>query len=209
VSLRRPSAAVALALLAAPLLARPDEGRMAIRRDEGSPPITVDKVDAQGVISGGTAGNVTGSVRSIDRGARKVVLHAWERVETIDVGPEVKNLEKLNPGDRVSIRYRVGLVLHPLAAGEAADPPEASRQDRKTGSGDVLSGTEMLRGRTVATVESVDATGRSVTMKTSEGTVLHLKVAADVPLDRFKAGDRFRATYSAALAATVDPVYRD
>lgn len=207
-TLRRPLAA-ALALLAFPLLARADDGRMTIRRDDGSPPITVDKVDAQGVISGGTAGSVTGNVRSIDRAARKVVLHAGDRVETLDVGPEVKNLEKLNVGDRVSIRYRVGLVLHPLAAGEVADPPEASRQGKKTGAGDVLSGNEIVRGRTVATVESVDAANRTVTLTTPDGPPVHLKVAGGVPLDAFKTGSRFRATYSAGLAATVDPVYRD
>jgi hypothetical protein len=207
VTLRR--SLVALALLASPLLAAADDARMALRPDDGSPPITVDKVDAQGVFSGGTAGSVTGNVRSIDRAARKVVLHAGDRVETLDVGPEVKNLERLNVGDRVSIRYRVGLVLHPLAAGEVADPPEASKQGKRTGTGDVLSGSEVVRGRTVATVETVDAATRSVTLKAADGAVVHLKVAPGLPLDRFQAGGRFRATYSAGMAATVDPVYRD
>jgi hypothetical protein len=196
-------------VLAAPLPARADDARMTIRRDDGSPPITIEKVDAQGVLSGGAAGSVVGNVRSVDRAKRQVVLHAGDRVETMDVGPEVKNLERLDVGDRVSIRYRVGLVLHPLAAGEAAEASEASRQGKKTGAGDVLSGNEVLRGRTTATVESVDAPARTATMRTAEGAVLHLKLGPDVAADRLKVGDRFRATYSAAMAATVDPVYRD
>jgi hypothetical protein len=206
----RPFAAAVLAtLLALPLGVGADDPRMTIRRDDGSPPITLDKIDAQGVISGGSAGSVVGNVRSVDRARRQVVLHAGDRVETLDIGPEVKNLDRLEAGDRVSIRYRVGLVLHPLAPGEAADAPEASRQGKKTGTGDVLSGNEIVRGRTTATVEAVDAPARAATMRTVDGAVLHVKLGPDVAADRLKVGDRFRATYSAAMAATVDPVYRE
>ena len=208
--LRRLLFAAALAsLLPVPLPARGDDVRMDIRPEKGPPPINVDQVDAQGVLSGKASGGVTAHVRAIDRAKREVTLHGdGGRVETMQVGPEVKNLEKLNVGDRVEIRYSAGLVLHRLAAGSEESAPEVSKQRKSTGSGDVLSGSEVVRARETVAVTGVDPTSRMVEMKDAQGTILRVKLGPAIDLAAVKVGDRFTATYYGAMAVAVDPTYR-
>jgi len=108
----------AIAMLLATLPVRADDPPRSLQTKKARPAITLDRTDEKGVVSGGRVVNVTANVKAVDLATREVTLHgSGGRVETIRVGPEVKNLEKLERGDRVNIRYREGLVLRVQAPG--------------------------------------------------------------------------------------------
>jgi hypothetical protein len=70
----------------------------------------------------------------------------------------------------------------------------------------VLSGTETVRARLGLTVLSIDPATKVVTLEDAEKRTYHVKAGEGVSLDRVKVGDRFRATYSAAMAVAVKPI---
>jgi hypothetical protein len=209
---RGPALAIAIAtvLLSAPSPGRADDPRMAIQPGKGPSPIPVKRTDEKGVVSGGVMESMVAHVKHVDLSKREVTLRGpGGRVETFEAGPEVKNLEKLEVGDRVSIRYRVGVVLRLQPPGEESAAPEVSNQVQRTGKGDVLAGTETLRVRTTMTVASIDTASRVVTLQAKDGKTYLVEAGPDVALDAVKVGDRFTATYSAALAVSVEPTYRE
>ena len=198
-------AAIALLLLALP--ARGDDPTRVLQPKKAPPVITLDRTDEKGVVSGGRVVNVTANVKAVDLSRREVTLHgSGGRVETIRVGPEVKNLEKLERGDRVSIRYREGLVLRVQAPGAGDVAPEAQRKVDRTGVGDVLSGSETVRARETLAITSIDPGARLVTLEGTDGKTYAVKAGPNVALDRVKVGDKFTATYSSAMAVSVEPV---
>ncbi len=203
-------AAVAAALLSAPFPTRGDDARMAIQPEKGPLPITVDRTDEKGVVSGGRVESMTARVKAIDLANREVTLHGpGGRVETIRAGPEVKNLEKLEVGDRVTIRYRAGLVLRLQPPGGEDAAPEASSEVQRVGRGDALAGTQTVRARATMTVAAIDAASRVVRLQGADGKTYLVKAGPDIALDRVKVGDKFTATYSAAMAVSVEPTLRE
>jgi hypothetical protein len=200
--------AVAVSLLAPPA-ARGDDPAMAIRAEKGPPIVTLEKTKEAGVVSGSVQDSITAHVKSVDLAKRQVVLDAGGgRVQTMVAGPEVKNLERLQRGDRVSIRYRAGLVLRLKGGDVAVSAPEVSKELKSTGVGDELSGTEIVRARVVLSVVEVDPATKVVTLVDADGRRYRVKAGEGVSLDHVKAGDKFAATWSAAMAVSVDPVYR-
>jgi hypothetical protein len=210
-SLRALAVAVAAALVASPPAAWcDDDPRMAVHAKKGPPVITLQKTEEQGVVSGKLQDSMTAHVKSVDLAKREVVLDAGGgRLETVVAGPDVKNLEKLQRGDRVEIRYRAGLVLRLQAAGADDTAPEVAKEIQNTGRGDALSGTETVRARLLLTVVAIDPATKVVTLEDADKRNYRVKAGEGVSLDRVKIGDRFRATYSAAMAVSVDPIYRE
>jgi len=205
---RRALAAALASLLVAPLAARAEDPRMLVH-PEKAPAVPVDRTDEEGVLAGKRTESLTAHVRSVDLAKRQVVLRLPEdRVETIEAGPEVQHLERLERGDRVNLRYRVGLVLRPLAPGAAEAAPEVEKQLKRSERGDVLSGTETVTARLGVTVAAVDAASRTVTLQDAGGRTYRAVLGPGVALDRVKVGDRFTATWSAAMALSVEPTGR-
>jgi hypothetical protein len=207
--MHRLPAFAAIALLVATLPVHADDPPRVLQTKKARPVITLDRTDEKGVVSGGRVMNVTANVKSVDLSSREVTLHGdGGRVETIRIGPEVKNLEKLQRGDRVNLRYREGLVLRLQTAGGEDVAPEIQRKVERTGVGDVLSGTETVRARETLVVASIDLAARAVTLRGPDGKTYAVKAGPNVALDLVKVGDRFTATYSAATAVSVEPVSR-
>lgn len=204
------STIAAAVLLLATLPARAEDPARALQPAKGAPVLTLDRTDEAGVVSGGRLVNVTAHVRSVDLSKREVTLHGdGGRVETLRVGPEMKNLERLQRGDRVRIRYREGLVLRLQAPGDADVVPDVQKKVDRTGVGDVLSGSETVRARETLVITAIDPAGRLVTLRGPDAKPYTVKAGKDVALERVKVGDRFTATYSASTVLSVEPVYRE
>ena len=208
--LRLAALASLVALTTVPAAARADDPRPVLQAEGAPAPITIDGTDEPGVVSGTRTGSVVAHVRAIDYGSRELTLHAEDgRVQKFHVAPEVRNLERINVGDRVSLRFREGLVLRHQPPGREDAVPEARNQLTPTGKGDVISGTEVIRSRATVTVTAVDLAARTTTLQGADGKVWVVKAAPGLGMEKVKVGDKFIATYSAALAVSVDPVYGD
>ncbi len=157
----------------------------------------------------GTVTNVariTAAVESIDAAARTVTLKGPSgQPVTLAVGPEVKNFDQIKVGDMVVARYLESLTLELKKGGTAI----RSRTERETGAaakpGARPAATAGRQVTVVADVTAVDAKKRVVTLRGPQRTV-ELKLRDPEQIKLIKVGDQVEATYTEAVALSVEPV---
>ena len=146
----------------------------------------------------------TATVQSIDAVDRTVTLaHADGSTDIYQCGPEVRNFAQIKVGDQVTatVAESVAVVLLkggiPPAAGAATLMVRAPQGDKPSGRVvDTIAAT--------ATVVSVNAETRHVTLAMPDGKNKTVKVGPDVDLTNVKAGDvvGVKITRSFAIAVT-------
>ncbi len=148
---------------------------------------------------------VTAVVTDIDVAKRLVTLKGSDgNEETLEVGPEVKNLPQVRKGDEVTVTYHESIVFQLFKPGEAkpgfsaAQTGDRARPGEKPGAGEAETLTM------TATVEKVDRVAPSLTLKRADGTIVHLPVRDASKLDPVKVGDLLEITYTRALAVAVE-----
>lgn len=156
-------------------------------------------------IAAGATASVTATVEAVDLATREVALRGPDgKLVRFVAGPEVRNLEQVEIGDKVDVVYAIGMVVALAQAGEGIhkreDTVETSRAQAGHKPAGIVRHTVYARG----TVESVDTQARTVTIKGALRTVT-LPVSDDVNLDKIKVGDEVDAAYTESLAITVRP----
>jgi hypothetical protein len=75
---------------------------------------------------------MTASIERIDLSSRTVVVRAENGLESIVVvGPQVRNLDQVHVGDRIALRYYIGIAAEVTKPGSAVQNPlETSAQVR-------------------------------------------------------------------------------
>lgn len=148
---------------------------------------------------------ITAAVTAVDVGKRLVTLKDSDGAErTIEVGPEVRNLAQVKRGDEVIVTYHESVVFQLHKPGEAkpgvgfASGGERAQPGEKPGA----VGAEAVT--ITATVEGVDKTKPSITLKKPDGEVVTLPVRDASKLDPVKVGDLLEITYTQALAIAVE-----
>jgi hypothetical protein len=150
--------------------------------------------------------SIVASVEAVDQAKRTVTLKGPDgKSTTIAVGPEAKNFGQVKVGDQVNVKYIEALTLELKKGGTA---PVAMTQS--VGGGTAKAGAKPggAIGREVkvtANVVAVDAATQSVTLKGPERTV-SMKVQNPDQFKLIKVGDQVEATYTEALAISVEPV---
>jgi hypothetical protein len=156
----------------------------------------------------GVAANVVevkAAVELVDKANRTVtVKNAKGESNTIAVGPEVKNFDQIKAGDQVVLRYVEALSLElkkgaklPVARTES-EKGATAKPGEKPAAG---AGRQM---HVVADVVAVDAANKTVTLRGPRQTV-NLKVADPEQFKLVKVGDQVEATYTEAVALSVEP----
>jgi hypothetical protein len=157
----------------------------------------------------GVAANVveiTASVQAVDKANRTVTIKGPRgRVETVTAGPEVKNFDQIKVGDNVVLRYVEALSLELKKGGTAP----VARTDREVG-GTAKPGEKPAAGvgrqiHVTANVVAVDAATQTVSLKGPKRTV-DLHVGDPEQFKLVKVGDQVEATYTEAVALSVEPV---
>jgi hypothetical protein len=157
----------------------------------------------------GVAANVveiTATVQAVNKADRTVTIKGPKgNVETITAGPEVKNFDQIKVGDQVVLRYVEALSLELKKGGKA--PVE--RTD-STMAGTAKPGEKPAAGvgrqvQVTANVVAVDAATQTVTLKGPQRTV-NLHVGDPAQFKLVKVGDQVEATYTEAMALSVEPV---
>jgi hypothetical protein len=148
------------------------------------------------------------TVQTIDPATREVSLRGPRGSFIVVVSPEVKNLDKVQVGDKVVVSYYEGVAAQ-MAKGatKATDPAES---DFKTpGQSNARPGGG--RGTSVTTrviIEDVDPGTNTVAFKRSDGTV-HIIAVKSPKMQQFirtlKRGDAVDVTYTESVAVDVVP----
>lgn len=152
---------------------------------------------------------VVATVDAVDLATRRVTLTDAEgRRLPLVVGPQVRNLDQVEVGDQVVVRYREAL------AAELKIPGAPSRVGQVTASAtEAPAGarpqTEVSRQiTTTVRIENVDPTGPTVSFTGPNG-ILRMIQVRDPGMQEFartlKAGDEVDITYTEAVALSVAP----
>jgi Cu/Ag efflux protein CusF len=148
---------------------------------------------------------ITASVEAIDAAARTVTLKGPRgNVVTLPLGPQVKNFDQIKVGDMVAVRYYEALSLELKKGGSGI----RERSERE-GTASAQPGEQPAAGAArqvtvVADVVAVDPKRQTVTLRGPKRTV-DLRVKDPKQLKLVKVGDQVEATYTEAMAVSVEP----
>ncbi len=148
---------------------------------------------------------MTATVEAIDQKTRIVTIKGPEGgVVTFKAGKEVVNLPQVQVGDKVVLDYIESLAVRMAKPGEIRDEKVDLSGSAVPGS---KPGALEATGTTItATIEAIDKTNNTVTLKGPDGGVRTVKVQDPGNLEKVKVGDTLLITYTEAVALSVKSV---
>jgi hypothetical protein len=187
------ASALAIATLGFPAFAQqPATGGTVVTSEPGKATIT-------------SAAEVSARVVGIDKATRTVTLKgAKGKVMDIVAGDEVKNFDQIRLGDMVVARYVQALTLElrkTKGGGDAVVKEAAVRAQP----GERPAGAVARQVTVIADVIGVDPKKKTITLKGPKGNVVELDVQNPDQFKVVKKGDQVEATYTEALALSVEP----
>jgi hypothetical protein len=197
-----PVLAVGCALLAAPGMPSEAFGQAAQRQQ---PDVTVAWTT-----------EIVATVESVDQQSREVLLRGpGGNLVNVEAGPEVRNLDRVKPGDHVVVRYIEALAAS-LARADQSGGAMVQGQGgvaRTTTPGPGARPTGVVGGQVRATVrvEGIDRATNTVTFVGPSGGVRTVAVRepdAQRFLQTLKAGDLVDLVYTESVAIAVEPMPR-
>ena len=144
-------------------------------------------------------------VESVDAKNRTVVLKTPSgQSEEFYVDPQVRNFDKVKPGDNVVLRYHVGVAAEIKPGGTNA---KAVQEKLAAGKAPLGGSVDHTISATVI-IESVDTSFNTVTFKRADGKTR--TVSVDSPkgqefIRKLKKGDAVEITYTEAVAVSLEP----
>ena len=154
---------------------------------------------------------LTATVEDLDLANRLITLKGSEgKKVTTQVGPKVKNLDKVKVGDEVKVQYYLAILVSAKRVGD-----DAKRGEQIIESGAVTSAPGQMpagiAGREVKeTVEilGTDKYKKSIAFRGADGKFR--EISMDAPhlegrLEDFKEGEKYEVVYREALAVFVEP----
>jgi hypothetical protein len=148
---------------------------------------------------------ITAEVVGIDRVDRSVVLRGPKgNVVSIEVSHAARNFDQIKLGDQVKIEYHESVALY---LGKHGQKPEASAGliAARSKKGAKPAGLVVEAVNVSATVQAIDRTKRTVTLKGADGRLVTTKVDQSMKaFDTLKVGDTVHARYTEAIAISVE-----
>jgi hypothetical protein len=149
---------------------------------------------------------ISAQVVGIDKGTRTVTLKGPKgNIVDVVAGDEVKNFDQIQLGDFVFARYLEALTLElkKTKAGirEKREVEEAARAKP----GERPAGVVARQVTVLADVTAVDPKNKTITLKGPKGNFVTLDVQNPDQFKVVKKGDQVEATYTEALALSVEP----
>ncbi len=161
---------------------------------------------AQKEFSASRSETLTAKVKKIDLKTREVTLVGEDGVQTtFKAGDDVKNLDKVKVGDVVSTTLDQTLTLWILQPDQPAPELSVGTDVYRAAPGQKPGGMMTTDLAGVATVESIAADRKSVTVKGPRGNLVKLAVRHPENLDGVVVGTRIGFAYSETLAIGVSP----
>lgn len=154
--------------------------------------------EVEGVIR---AADTLATIETVDPKARQVLVKLPDStLVTLQVGPQVKNLDQLKPGDHVLAKYVEAKVVHLKKSAEKPTPVAK-----------VTIGVAPPPGaevKAVTTIVGIDPARGTVALSGSDNQAETLTVPESEKADvkDLKVGDNVEVTYTKGVAISLDPV---
>ena len=164
-------------------------------------------VCAAGELPGGTVSNLvvtTATVEKIDMTTREVTLQGeeGEAPVTIIVEPDVRNLDQVRVGDRVTFTVSEELAI--FAAPQGGGPSMTqTREDRRTPMAAKPGRSVTNVVETTVTIVALDLARQTAVVRELSGELRTIRVNDRMNLDEIKAGDQVVMRHTKAVAISV------
>ena len=148
--------------------------------------------------------NFSGTVQAVDKGSRKLTLKGeYGHVETINVPPEVKELDQVSVGDTVEVEVQEGVLFEYQRAGNGAAPSQARVGEARAATDQPPVGAAGATIQSTVTVTAIDLEGRVVHVQDPDGNLYEVRASPTLAIEKLSVGDRLLATYVATAAISV------
>ena len=150
----------------------------------------------------------TGTITDIDYADREMTLKGPEgRLETFVVDKKVQRFNEARVGDKVSLDYYLGVTaeVRPPTNEEKANPLVVLDAVSRAGPESAPAGYETRRVRAVVTVEAMDKSAQTVTVKGPRGKYFTARVADPSRLEKVRVGQTILMTFPEAAAISLKP----
>jgi Cu/Ag efflux protein CusF len=157
---------------------------------------------------GGTVSNLlvgTATVEKIDMATREVTLNREEGEEpvTIIAGPDVRNLDQVRVGDRVTFTVSEELAI--FAAPQGGGPSiTKTLEDRRTPMGGKPGRSVTNVVETSVTIVALDLATHTAVIREHSGDLRTIRVSDRMNLDGIKVGDQAVMRHTKAMAISVE-----
>jgi len=168
----------------------------------GGRTVTVQPGEAGGVVE--DSYSVSATVTSLDRATRQVTLTAGDGSRTKFIaGQEIRNLDQLHEGDKVTATISERLVIFVRTDGE--DPSVTHASALVTAPKGAKPGAMAAeKYEVVAKVKSIDTANRIAVLQFTDGDTRKVKVRPDVDLSKYKVGDSVVIRVTAMLSVLAE-----
>jgi hypothetical protein len=170
--------------------------------DQGTTLIELEPGEAGGMIEDTIS--VTATVSAVDKNTRKLTLTGPEGNKvTFTAGPEIRNFDQLQVGDKVEATLVERLKVFVRSGGE--DPSishSAALARAPQGARPGVMAGEVYE--IVASVKSIDTQNRTATLLFADGQTRTVPVRRDVDLSRYRVGDNVVIRVSLALSVLAE-----
>jgi Cu/Ag efflux protein CusF len=147
------------------------------------------------------------TVETIDQATRMVTLKMPNgEVHGFVAGEEVRNLDKIKVGDKINVGYLEALTVELKKDGKAVVGRTDTMKVDRAAKGEAPGGGARREITAVADVVAVDAAAKKVSVKNGKGEIIDLNIADPEQLKLIKKGDQIQATYSQAVAVSLEPL---
>jgi hypothetical protein len=149
---------------------------------------------------------VTGTVEAIDAATRQVTIKGPQgKSNVVTAGPDVRNFDQIKVGDQVVLQYAESLTLTLKKDGKELPAAKASADGARAAAGQKPGGVMARQVEVTADVIALDAKTQTVTLRGPK-QVVDLKVPDAGQFKLIKVGDQIQATYTEAVALSVERV---
>jgi hypothetical protein len=152
---------------------------------------------------------ITATVESVDLDKREVTLKgpSGNKV-TLEADKSVQRLNEIKPGDTVRATYYQSVVatLREPTAEEKANPLMLKEGAGRAPETESPAAGVARRVTVVATIDSVDRSAQTVTVKGPRGNTVTAKVENPANLEKMQEGKTIVITYTEALALSLEKV---
>lgn len=147
------------------------------------------------------------SVVAVDVEARKITLSSPSGEGVFQVGPEVKRLAEIKPGDKIVAEYKVAVVseLREPTEEERKSPVVLSRGADRAPSDQPPGGAFARALRMVAVIQSLDATAQTFEVRGPLAGVVRVHVDDPALFASLKQGQSIVVTFLETMLVSVEP----
>lgn len=165
--------------------------------------LTLVALPARAQVSDSDSVTMKASIEAIDKTARSVTLKGPRgNLVTVYADESFKRFDQLKVGDIVTATFTVAVAARIRKTG---DPEPKEMKEAATVFKEKIGGKAYAEQTITVSVEEIDRTAPSVTVKTPDGRVVSFRVKNAANLKNLKVGDQVDVTIGLGLLLSVDP----